>query len=111
MASIIAAGSNHPQAITQACALAASQGDLLAGAILYRPAIATGKVYGSPVGNAVIYGLLLADVANSASEQVVDVVVSGRIRESFANGARVAPLNHAEIANFRDIGIIIIVGD
>lgn len=58
-----------------------------------------------------VYGVLLKDVAASESAQSVDVIVGGQLFESFVKAvykaANSSDLSAAQIAELRDIGIIL----
>ena len=58
-----------------------------------------------------VYGVLLKDVAASQSSQAVDVIVGGQLFESFVKAvyktANSSDLRAAQIAELRDIGIIL----
>lgn len=58
-----------------------------------------------------VYGVLLKDVAASESAQSVDVIVAGHLSRSFVNAvyrtAKGSDLSAAQIAELRDIGIIL----
>lgn len=58
-----------------------------------------------------VYGVLLKDVAASGSSQPVDVIVGGQLFKSFVNAvyktANGSDLSAAQIAELRDIGIIL----
>lgn len=99
--------SNQPQAVTQKRILNVSQGVLVAGRMLYSPATADGTCLVSSADSAVLYGLLLNDNAGSDATQIVDVVVSGRVKKAWAAAGKESALTEPEIAALRAINIIV----
>lgn len=96
----------HAEYKTMRMTLAASQGDLSAGAILAEPSTPDGKVYLFDSTNTAMIGILLEDVSASTSAQSVEVIVSASVRREKLNAVKGGTaLTDAQVLALRRIGI------
>lgn len=96
----------HAEYKTMRMTLAASQGDLSAGAILAEPSTPDGKVYLLDSTNTAMIGILLEDAPASTSAQSVDVIVSASVRREKLNAVKGGTaLTDAQVLALRRIGI------